>query len=110
MSVPVGVRALKADQTFEVTWPDGVVAKYPFRFLRIECPCAGCVNEFTGERLLDPATVPLDIAPTVVEMSGNYALKIVWTDGHHTGLYTWDRLYGFLGAAEVTTIGKTNVG
>ncbi|MCA9079566.1 MAG: DUF971 domain-containing protein [Planctomycetaceae bacterium] len=102
-TAPTAVRALRSAGVFEITWPDGVVALYPFKFLRCECPCAGCVNEFTGERILDPATVPADIAPTAVEMSGNYALKIVWSDNHYTGLYTWDRLDALRSAPEVTS-------
>ncbi len=101
MPVPTGVRAIRAESRFEITWPEGPVASYPFRYLRLECPCAGCVNEFTGERLLDPATIPNDIHPTAVEISGNYAMKIVWSDGHHTGLFTWDRLHNFLESPEV---------
>lgn len=96
MLIPTGIRALKSEQVFEVTWPDGIVARYPFRELRLECPCAGCVNEFTGEKILDPASVPQDVHPTAVEISGNYALKIVWSDGHYTGLYTWDRLHALM--------------
>jgi PAS domain S-box-containing protein len=50
------------------------------------------VDEMTGERILDPATIPADIQPTGLSFSGNYALKIAWSDGHSTGLYTWDLL------------------
>ncbi|MCA9087803.1 MAG: DUF971 domain-containing protein [Planctomycetaceae bacterium] len=98
---PTGIRAVRATGTFDVTWPDGHVAVYPFKYLRCECPCAACVNEFTGERILDPATVPEDVAPTAVEMSGNYAMKVMWSDGHYTGLYTWDRLYQLQQSPEV---------
>ena len=108
MAVPTGVQAIKANLAFDISWPEEGVARYPFRFLRIECPCAGCVNEFTGERILDPATIPDDIVPTAVEMSGNYALKVVWSDGHHTGLFTWDRLHGLLQAPEVTMVEQSS--
>lgn len=101
MSVPTSIKALRAERVLLLSWPDGTSARYPFRFLRLECPCAGCVNEFTGERMLDPTTVPEDVAPTAIEFSGNYALKIMWSDGHYTGLYTWDRLGQLKAAPEV---------
>lgn len=90
--VPQTIRARKDESVFEIIWNDERTSKYPFYFLRCQCPCAACVNEFTGERMLDPATVPRDIEPAEVAFSGNYALKIKWTDGHFTGLYSWDYL------------------
>lgn len=68
------------------------VAYLPFRLVRQRCPCASCIDEITGERILDPQSVPPDIAPTGLSFTGNYALKVVWSDGHSTGLYTWDLL------------------
>jgi DUF971 family protein len=75
-----------------VEWSAANVARIPFKLLRTFCPCAVCVDEFTGERILDPATIPDDIIPTKLEFTGNYALKVIWPDGHSTGLYTWDLL------------------
>lgn len=51
-----------------------------------------CIDEFTGERILDTGTIAADIAPADLSFIGNYALKIRWSDGHDTGLYTWDLL------------------
>jgi len=65
---------------------------YAVRDLRIACPCAVCRDELTGEMLLDPATVPEDIRPLNLVSVGNYALKISWSDGHDTGIYTFERL------------------
>jgi DUF971 family protein len=89
---PSDIKARREPRRLELTWPDGTVQALPFKFLRCACTCAGCVHEFTGERLLDPATVPEDISIASLELVGNYALKITWTDGHDTGLYTWERL------------------
>lgn len=91
-TAPKNIRAIKDKGHFEIVWDEQSTAHYPFKFLRCECPCAACVNEFTGERMIDPNTVPEDILPTEVGFSGNYALKIKWSDGHHTGLYSWDYL------------------
>ena len=89
---PQNIRALTAEGMLEFTWTSDRVTKLPFHFLRCQCPCASCVDELTGVRLLKPATIPEDIQPTGLWFSGNYALKIGWSDGHHTGLFTWDYL------------------
>lgn len=75
-----------------ISWPDGRSDSISFHALRSDCPCAACVDEMTGKRLLDPANVAASIEPVAVELAGNYALKIRWSDGHETGLYTWDHL------------------
>ena len=76
----------------QLFWPDGRKSALPFKFLRCACACAACVDEFTGEPLLEPATVPDDVSVNRLELVGAYALRIVWSDGHDTGLYTWERL------------------
>lgn len=75
-----------------IVWRDGHVSEYAPRELRLACPCAGCVDEFTGRPLLDPATVPADLNPVSIEYVGRYALKFTWPDGHDTGMYPWDLL------------------
>jgi DUF971 family protein len=56
-----------------------------------------CVDEMTGVRRLRREDVSEDVAPVQLEPAGNYALRIVWSDGHSTGIYTWDRLYDLAG-------------
>jgi DUF971 family protein len=89
---PKSIKAIRDRGVLEIGWLDGTVQSIPFRVLRARCPCAGCVDELTGIRTLDVDSIPGDIAPTKVELCGNYALKIEWTDRHSTGLYTWQRL------------------
>lgn len=89
---PSRIRALKEAGRLELEWPGSRPVEVPFLIVRARCPCAECVNEFTGERILDPSTIPLSIAPVSMSFTGNYALKIVWSDTHATGLYTWDLL------------------
>lgn len=77
---------------FHVVWSGGQEAKIPFVRLRDLCPCAGCVEEGTGRKLLDPATIPADIRPVQVAAVGNYAVQVEWSDGHSTGIYSWQTL------------------
>ncbi len=73
-------------------WADGLEQRLSPRDLRLACRCAQCRDEMTGAALLDPATVPLDIALTRIWSVGNYALGLSFTDGHGTGIYTFKAL------------------
>ncbi len=74
-------------------WNDGHSAALEPRLLRIECPCAVCVSEVTGEKLLDPESVPLDLTLRDVQPVGNYAYRLLFADGHDSGIYTLERLH-----------------
>ena len=91
-TVPRSLRAIREQQLFEIEWPAAPQVRIAFRDLRLLCPCAACVDEMTGERIVNPLTVPEDVAPAAMKYSGNYALKISWSDGHDTGIYTWEYL------------------
>lgn len=75
-----------------VQWPDGRKDVMPARDVRISCQCAQCVEEFTGKQLLEPGSVPEDIEATAIQPLGNYAVSIAWSDGHSSGIYSWDHL------------------
>ncbi len=83
----------RRDDGLEIEWVPGVhVALYGARALRLACPCAECVEEMSGRPILDPATVPLDVRPEQVALVGAYGLRVRWSDGHGTGIYTFDWL------------------
>ena len=58
------------------------------------------MHEFTGEQLLDVDSVPEDIGATNISLVGNYAMKIAFSDGHDTGIYTWKVLRGLVPSFE----------
>lgn len=78
--------------TFRIEWKDGTVTDHAARDLRLACPCASCVDEGTGRPLLDPRTVREDILILASELVGRYGLSFVWSDGHKTGIFGWQRL------------------
>lgn len=94
MSHPVPVAIHRADDAVSVTWDQEHVSVFGARDLRLACQCAVCREELTGRQLLDPGTVPADIRPLTVQLVGGYAMRIAWSDGHDTGIYTYEYLLG----------------
>lgn len=77
-----------------IEWKDGEVCVYPSRELRLECPCARCVDEMSGRRILQPESISLDVYPKSLELVGRYALRVYWSDNHSSGIYTFKLLRG----------------
>ncbi len=94
---PKDVRAVTEQRSLEIIWEEGHMGRYPYRTLRGECPCAACVDELTGVRTLDIASIADNISIDDMQLVGNYALRIDWSDGHSTGLYTWKLLGALAG-------------
>ena len=88
-----------AAHEIHLLWPGGGEATLAAVALRDACPCAACVEEGTGRKLLDPASIPADVRPIHLEPIGNYAVKIHWSDGHDSGIYTWAQLRELSGLA-----------
>jgi ATP-binding protein involved in chromosome partitioning len=76
----------------EIEWSDGGRTTYSPAQLRGLCPCAQCVNEISGKRMNDPASVPSELEQSGLHMIGNYAISMHFSDGHHTGIYTFKYL------------------
>ena len=79
----------ESDARVRITWADERVCSYGAPELRRACPCAGCVNEWTGERTLRPETIPDALIIKDIEIVGRYALNFHWSDGHSTGIYSF---------------------
>jgi ATP-binding protein involved in chromosome partitioning len=100
-------------RTLGVEWNDGHESRYEVRDLRLACPCANCIQEWTGEVTIRPESIPADVHPVGLEPVGNYGLRIDWSDGHATGIYTFERLRALCGCAacggrkDPLTLGRT---
>jgi DUF971 family protein len=93
MKNPIPFAINRRDDGILIEWDDqGHQGFYPARALRLACPCAGCVEEMSGRPLLDPATIPLDVRPVSLALVGAYGLRVQWSDGHGTGIYTFEQL------------------
>lgn len=84
---------LSADQrALHLTWDDGRSTQVSARALRQHCPCAECVEEWTGRRTFDPERIPEDLRILELAPVGNYALSFQFGDAHRTGIFNWSLL------------------
>jgi DUF971 family protein len=89
---PTAIRRLPDEQALLVEWPDGLARKLNLVALRAQCMCARCVDEITGQRIVELDGIDPAIQIDQLQLVGNYALRIHWSDGHHQGLFTWGHL------------------
>jgi DUF971 family protein len=75
-----------------IVWADGAESYFDPHALRCACACAQCVDEMTGHKTLDDRRVPAGVRAVAIHRVGNYAISIVWSDGHDTGIYPFSRL------------------
>ncbi len=79
---------------------DGIVVKHGDEViktvapsdLRRRCSCAACRDEFTGDAILDPASISDSIEPVSIRPMGNYAVAIEWSDGHTSSIYPYEKI------------------
>jgi DUF971 family protein len=90
-TTPVELRK-KGGERLTVKWADGHESAYGARYLRGRCPCAQCVSEMTGQRLVFEEHVNPDVVVAAARTVGQYALHFDWSDGHATGIYSFDYL------------------
>jgi ATP-binding protein involved in chromosome partitioning len=88
---PTGIGQAGPDR-LRVEWKDGHQSLFPVRGLRLACRCASCIEEMTGRPLLRVEDVPEDVRPVRISPVGRYGIQIAWTDGHQTGIYTFEYL------------------
>ncbi len=91
--LPAALRREGDDLVIE--WSDGASGRVSWKRLRDACPCAGCKEE-RGKpanpfHILKPSEI-VPLAPVSMPRVGRYAYKVVWSDGHDTGIYTLEHL------------------
>jgi DUF971 family protein len=94
--------AISKSKGIQIDWKDGHHSRYSLAYLRDECPCATCTgahgtepkrSDYSAPKKQDPFQM---FQPTLkmmhVEEVGHYAIRIEWSDGHNTGIYSFDHL------------------
>ena len=93
MATELGVDKVELKQDgVSIQWTDGHSSFYGGKYLRINCGCAECVEEWTNRKLLDPAMVDANIRAEDYLPIGRYALQFLWSDAHYTGIYPFQIL------------------
>lgn len=82
----------ESDSEISINWSDETESKYNAAELRKSCPCAGCINEWTGEKTLKTDSVSDDLSFSSIAIVGRYALNFHFSDGHDTGIYSFQYL------------------
>jgi DUF971 family protein len=99
--IPKKVTLAAENRSIAVEWSDGHRSFYPYDYLREKCPCATCTDVHgTGSHPTVPpaaasGVLPIyrePLKPVKAEAIGRYALGITWSDGHSTGIYSFDYL------------------
>ena len=94
VKVPVAIRVdLSPDQkNLTLAWDDGLTTAATARKLRQQCPCAECVEEWSGKRTFDVERISAEMKIIEIEPVGNYALSFVFGDLHRVGIFNWKTL------------------
>ncbi len=88
---PTEIRLKRAERSLEIQFDDGRTFRLPAELLRVESPSAEVQGHSPDQRQLVAGAAGVGILR--IEPVGNYAIRIVFDDGHDTGLYTWSYLH-----------------
>ena len=91
MPTPTEIRLRKDPRVLLVSFDDGNEFEYTFEYLRVHSPSAEVRGHGPGQETLQVGKD--DVVITRIEPIGHYAVRLVFDDGHDTGLYTWDYLH-----------------
>ena len=89
--IPVDITLHRGSRILEVTFDDGACFRLPCEYLRVYSPSAEVQGHGPDQRVLQ--TGKRDVNVEAVDMVGQYAVRLRFSDGHDTGLYTWGKLY-----------------
>lgn len=100
--------AISKSKGISIDWKDGHASSYKLDYLREQCPCATCTGahgtppaskaESSPFQMYKPALKMVNVEPV-----GNYAIRIIWSDGHSTGIYSFEHLRKICPCAECAT-------
>jgi len=90
---PKQVKVIKKNK-LKIAWEDSSETILSLKYMRDECPCAGCKGETILLKTYRPPQ-PTVVTPEMyqvknIEVVGDYAIQVTWKDGHNTGIYSWD--------------------
>ena len=81
-----------SETELRILWKDGHESLYTGHALRLGCRCAVCVDEISGNKRLREESISKDVRPLSIDPVGRYAIRFHWSDGHSTGIYTFEHL------------------
>ena len=97
--------AISKSKGIKIDWKDGHTSEYTLEYLRDKCPCAACTGAHGTPPRQPTANSPFQMYQAKLKMLGvepvgNYAIRINWSDGHNTGIYSYDHLRGICQCAD----------
>ncbi len=90
---PSEIKLHQKSRVLEISFADGKIFQLPCEFLRVYSPSAEVRGHGHGQEVLQPGKKDVEI--THIEPVGNYAIQLTFSDGHATGIYSWDLLYDY---------------
>jgi len=91
--VPTAITLHQKSKALEIAYSDGKTFRLPCEFLRVYSPSAEVRGHGPGQEVLQTGKRQVEIVR--IEPVGNYAVQFVYSDGHDTGIYSWDLLYEY---------------
>ncbi|AKH37096.1 MULTISPECIES: gamma-butyrobetaine hydroxylase-like domain-containing protein [Nitrosomonas] len=91
--IPTEIKLHQKSRVLEISFSDGKTFRLSCEFLRVYSPSAEVRGHEPGQEILQ--TGKQDVSITHIEPVGNYAIQLNFSDGHNTGLYSWDLLYNY---------------
>ena len=98
-TTPADIKLKRPEQQLHVAWRDGHQSVYSAIFLRKNCPCATCREE-RGKQSTELLHILKEVPPDDLQLVdaklvGNYAIQLIWSDGHNTGIFDFKNLRAF---------------
>lgn len=92
-ATPTAITLHQKSRVLEIAFSDGKQFRLPYEFLRVHSPSAEVRGHGPGQEVLQTGKENVEIVRA--EPVGSYAIQLAFSDGHHTGIYSWDLLYEY---------------